>query len=188
MKPERRALRCPTQRLFSTFGANSGVAQGFANGAIYAATGGPRSGQAYFVTGLILARYNALGGAGRRLRHADQRRVRHGRRAPAEFRRRQHHVVARAMPRRRSIAAAKAPGLIVSPGSRFRGQPRAAGDRGLPREQHDPGLDHRPARFHGDHRQRRLQLGHVRPADPPRAAAWRSTRPIPKEPAPPTAP
>jgi uncharacterized protein (TIGR03437 family) len=49
---------------YSTFGANSGVAQGFANGAIYAATGGPRNGQAYFVTGLILARYNALGGAG----------------------------------------------------------------------------------------------------------------------------
>jgi uncharacterized protein (TIGR03437 family) len=47
---------------FSTFGANSGLAQGFANGAIYAATGGPRSGQAYFVTGLILARYSALGG------------------------------------------------------------------------------------------------------------------------------
>ncbi|MCU1232245.1 MAG: Ig domain protein group 2 domain protein, partial [Candidatus Solibacter sp.] len=49
---------------FSTFGANNGVAQGFANGAIYAATAGPRSGQAYFVTGLILARYSALGGPG----------------------------------------------------------------------------------------------------------------------------
>lgn len=48
---------------YSTFGANTGMAQGFANGAIYAATGGPRNGQAYFVTGLILARYNALGGA-----------------------------------------------------------------------------------------------------------------------------
>lgn len=49
---------------FSTFGANSGQAQSFTNGSIYAATGGPRSGQAYFVTGLVLARYNALGGAG----------------------------------------------------------------------------------------------------------------------------
>ena len=49
---------------FSTFGANSGMAQGFAGGAIYNATAGPRSPQAYFVTGLILARYNALGGPG----------------------------------------------------------------------------------------------------------------------------
>jgi uncharacterized protein (TIGR03437 family) len=48
---------------FSTFGANSGVAQTFASGAILAATGGPRTGQAYFVSGLILARYAALGGA-----------------------------------------------------------------------------------------------------------------------------
>ena len=39
---------------FSTFGANSGMAQGFAGGAIYNATAGPRSPQAYFVTGLIL--------------------------------------------------------------------------------------------------------------------------------------
>ena len=50
--------------IFSTFGANSGVAQAFAGGAIYNATAGPRSSQAYFVTGLILARYNALGGPG----------------------------------------------------------------------------------------------------------------------------
>jgi uncharacterized protein (TIGR03437 family) len=49
---------------FSTFGANAGLSQGFSGGTIYAATGGPRSGQAYFVTGLILARYNALGGPG----------------------------------------------------------------------------------------------------------------------------
>ena len=49
---------------YSTFGANSGVAQGFAGGAIYNATAGPRSPQAYFVSGLILARYNALGGPG----------------------------------------------------------------------------------------------------------------------------
>ncbi len=49
---------------FSTFGANSGVAQGFSGGAIYNATAGPRSPQSYFVTGLILARYNALGGPG----------------------------------------------------------------------------------------------------------------------------
>ncbi|HTS62244.1 MAG TPA: Ig-like domain-containing protein [Candidatus Acidoferrales bacterium] len=49
---------------FSTFGANAGNSQTFANGAIYAASSGPRSGQAWFVSGLILARYLALGGAG----------------------------------------------------------------------------------------------------------------------------
>jgi uncharacterized protein (TIGR03437 family) len=49
---------------FSTFGANTGVGQGFQNGAIYAATAGPRLGQAYFVAGLILARYQTLGGPG----------------------------------------------------------------------------------------------------------------------------
>jgi uncharacterized protein (TIGR03437 family) len=50
--------------VFSTFGANSGVAQGFAGGAIYNATAGPRSPQTWLVTGLILSRYNALGGPG----------------------------------------------------------------------------------------------------------------------------
>src|SRR5260370_13069580 len=49
---------------FSTFGANTGMAQAFAGGAIYNATAGPRSSQTYFVTGLILSRYNALGGPG----------------------------------------------------------------------------------------------------------------------------
>ena len=48
---------------FSTFDANSGMMQSFATGAIYAAASGPRAGQAYFVSGLILARYNTLGGA-----------------------------------------------------------------------------------------------------------------------------
>ena len=48
---------------FSTFGANSGMSQAFAGGVIYAASSGPKSGQTWFVTGLILARYNALGGA-----------------------------------------------------------------------------------------------------------------------------
>jgi len=48
---------------FSTLGANSGAMQSFANGVIYGATAGPRAGQAYFVSGLILARYNAIGGA-----------------------------------------------------------------------------------------------------------------------------
>jgi uncharacterized protein (TIGR03437 family) len=47
---------------FSTIGANSGNAQAFKNGVIYAATAGPRAGQAYFVSGLILARYTAIGG------------------------------------------------------------------------------------------------------------------------------
>ena len=49
---------------FSTFGANSGSAQTFASAAIYAATSGSRSGQAYAVSGLILARYSAVGGPG----------------------------------------------------------------------------------------------------------------------------
>ena len=38
--------------------------QTFARGVIYAATSGPRAGQAQLVSGLILARYNALGGPG----------------------------------------------------------------------------------------------------------------------------
>jgi uncharacterized protein (TIGR03437 family) len=48
---------------FSTFEANSGAAQSFANGVIYGAMAGPRAGQAYFVSGLILACYNGIGGA-----------------------------------------------------------------------------------------------------------------------------
>jgi uncharacterized protein (TIGR03437 family) len=48
---------------FSTFGANSGATQIFANGVIYGAAAGPRAGQAYFVSGPILACYNAIGGA-----------------------------------------------------------------------------------------------------------------------------
>jgi uncharacterized protein (TIGR03437 family) len=48
---------------FATFGANSGFEQPFANSTLYAATAGPRAGQAYAVSGLILARYQALGGA-----------------------------------------------------------------------------------------------------------------------------
>jgi uncharacterized protein (TIGR03437 family) len=40
------------------------VTQSFTGGEIFGATAGPRVGQAYFVSGLILARYNALGSAG----------------------------------------------------------------------------------------------------------------------------
>jgi uncharacterized protein (TIGR03437 family) len=47
---------------FSTFGANSGQQQAFSKGVIFAASSGPRAGQAYFVTGAILAGYNAVGG------------------------------------------------------------------------------------------------------------------------------
>src|SRR5262249_6166871 len=47
---------------FSTFGANAGASQVFAGGNIYSATAGPRTGQCYFVSGLILSRYLALGG------------------------------------------------------------------------------------------------------------------------------
>jgi uncharacterized protein with LGFP repeats len=49
---------------FSTFGANSGDMQSFGGGVIYAATAGPRAGQAYFASGMILSRYLALGGPG----------------------------------------------------------------------------------------------------------------------------
>ena len=49
---------------FSTFGANSGVSQTFVNGSIFSATAGPRTGSAYFVTGLVLSTYNSSGGVG----------------------------------------------------------------------------------------------------------------------------
>ncbi|MGP8246003.1 MAG: Ig-like domain-containing protein [Bryobacteraceae bacterium] len=49
---------------FTTFTGSSGAAQSFANGSIYASTGGPTSGQSWFVTGLILAAYTANGGIG----------------------------------------------------------------------------------------------------------------------------
>ncbi|MBI3696164.1 MAG: hypothetical protein HY238_15170 [Acidobacteria bacterium] len=42
---------------------SAGVSQAFANGAIYGFTSGSRAGQAYFVSGLILARYLRLSGA-----------------------------------------------------------------------------------------------------------------------------
>ena len=48
---------------FSTVGADPGISQSFAQGTIYAATAGPRAGQAYFVSGLILAAYAGAGGA-----------------------------------------------------------------------------------------------------------------------------
>ncbi len=48
---------------FSTFGANSGEQQAFRGGLLLVATGGPRAGQGYLVSGLILERYLALGGA-----------------------------------------------------------------------------------------------------------------------------
>jgi uncharacterized protein (TIGR03437 family) len=47
---------------FSTIGGNSGSSQAFAQGTIYAAAAGPRAGQAYFVSGLILSAYTAAGG------------------------------------------------------------------------------------------------------------------------------
>ena len=47
---------------FSTPGVNSGQQQAFAHGTIFGCTTGPRAGQAYLVSGLILARYTQLGG------------------------------------------------------------------------------------------------------------------------------
>jgi uncharacterized protein (TIGR03437 family) len=49
--------------VFSTLGANSGAQQSFRSGVIYGATEGPRAGSSYYVSGLILDRYTALGGA-----------------------------------------------------------------------------------------------------------------------------
>lgn len=48
---------------FTSFGGNTGLWQSFTGGSIYAATVGPRAGQAYLVSGLILAAYNANGSA-----------------------------------------------------------------------------------------------------------------------------
>ena len=48
---------------FSTLGANSGSQQSFRGGVIYGATDGPRAGSSYYVSGLILGRFTALGGA-----------------------------------------------------------------------------------------------------------------------------
>ena len=47
---------------FLTFTGSTGLAQMFANGAIYAARTGAGAGQAFFVQGAILAKYLALGG------------------------------------------------------------------------------------------------------------------------------
>jgi uncharacterized protein (TIGR03437 family) len=47
---------------FTTNGGNSGNAQTFKNGVIYGATAGPRTGQTFFVSGLILAQYTSIGG------------------------------------------------------------------------------------------------------------------------------
>jgi uncharacterized protein (TIGR03437 family) len=47
---------------FETLGANAGQQQSFSKGVILGASSGPRAGQSYFTSGLILARYNALGG------------------------------------------------------------------------------------------------------------------------------
>jgi uncharacterized protein (TIGR03437 family) len=49
---------------FSTFGANAGSSQSFSGATLFAASSGPRGGQAYAVSGAILARYTVLGGAG----------------------------------------------------------------------------------------------------------------------------
>jgi uncharacterized protein (TIGR03437 family) len=48
---------------FSTIDADTGTSQAFAQGTIYAATAGPRAGQAYFVSGPILTAYAGAGGA-----------------------------------------------------------------------------------------------------------------------------
>jgi uncharacterized protein (TIGR03437 family) len=47
---------------FTTLGGNSGTSQAFTGGTIYGATVGPRAGQTYFVSGLILTAFIANGG------------------------------------------------------------------------------------------------------------------------------
>ncbi len=47
---------------FLTFGATAGVMQPFTNGVFYSLQTGSQSGHTYFVSGSILARYNAMGG------------------------------------------------------------------------------------------------------------------------------
>ncbi|MGI8988632.1 MAG: Ig-like domain-containing protein [Bryobacteraceae bacterium] len=47
---------------FTSVSAYTGISQAFAKGAIFGITSGNRAGQAYLVSGLILARYQALGG------------------------------------------------------------------------------------------------------------------------------
>ena len=156
---------------FSTFGANSGMAQGFANGAIYAATGGSAQ-----RAGVLRHRADsgALQRAGRRRAETTACRSATSS-SPAACTSRISKAATSpsrpATPRRRSIRRPRRPGLIVSPGSVSAGGHGAAGHRRLPHQQHDQGVDHRPARFHRDHRQRRLQLGHVLPAEFARAGA-----------------
>jgi uncharacterized protein with LGFP repeats len=78
---------------FSTLGANSGAMQSFANGVIYGATAGPRAGQAYFVSGPILACYNGMGGAAGSFGMPVGDETVEREPAPAELRGRQHHVL-----------------------------------------------------------------------------------------------
>ncbi len=54
-------VQAEASRVLSPFGA-SGVSQTFAGGVIFGHTSGPRSGQAFFAAGPILARYGRLGG------------------------------------------------------------------------------------------------------------------------------
>ena len=49
---------------FVSFNSGPGLAQDFAGGSVFAYTGGARAGQAFASSGLILARYLALGGPG----------------------------------------------------------------------------------------------------------------------------
>ena len=139
------------------------MAQAFAGGTIYNATAGPRSSQTYFVTGLILARYNALGGPG-----GD-----YGMPISDEFVTAGVHqqnfeggnmtwsagdTAAKEHP------AAKTPGLIVSPATLPAGSTARFAIVGFPSNSAIRRLGHRAAEFHGDHGQRRLHVGHVHPA------------------------
>ena len=135
MRQAPRARPFPTPPVFSTFGANSGVAQAFAGGAIY-----QRHGRSAQSAGLLRHRPDpaALQRArrrGRRLRHAGQRRVRHRGPASAEFRRRQHHLVG-GRQRGQRAPGGQDPGLIVSPAAAVRGQPGALRGGRLPERQH----------------------------------------------------
>ena len=149
---------------FSTLGANSGSMQTFGFGTIYAATEGPLAGQAYYVGGLILIRYNALGGAAGN----------YGMPVSDEFVTGTVHqqnfeggniTYSAGDTAAVDHPAAKVPAVVVRSGIDFGRRTRPSGDYRLPQQQHHPRLPDRPARFSGDHGQRRLCLGHGRSAD-----------------------
>ena len=132
---------------FSTFGANSGSSAGLRRRRRFIRPlAGPRSPQAYFVTGLILLRYNALGGPG-----GD-----YGMPTSDEFVTaglHQQNFEGGNITWSAGDSAAKehpggeTPGLIVSPSTLPAGSRAQFRSRGLSQQQHDPDLDVQASRI-----------------------------------------